>query len=128
MKDIKKTLIVISGCINILFGLLHASFWKTFDWNNNQVIIKTYSIVMQMLNLGMLVMLFSLGIVFIVFRHEIISSRLGKAILLSMVLFYSARFVADFIFSTTSVFLSALLLLCIILNLIPAIDFKRMES
>lgn len=125
MEKLRKTLVVISGCMNVLFGLLHASFIKTFEWKNEQVINKSYSIVMQMLNNGLIVFLLSFGVLFIVYRRDLISSKLGRALLFIMALFFIVRFSADFVFNTSSIFFSSILLVSILINLIPAITYKK---
>jgi hypothetical protein len=125
MEKLRKTLVVISGCMNILFGLLHASFIKTLDWKNEQVISKMYSIMMQMLNTGLMVFLLSFGVLFIVYRKDLINSRLARAILFIMALFYLVRFSADFVFNTSSIFFSSILMFTVLVNLIPAITYKK---
>jgi hypothetical protein len=125
MEKFRKTLVVISGCINILFGLLHTSFIKTLDWKNEQVISKMYSIIMQMLNNGLIVFLLSFGVLFIVYRRDLINTRLGRAILFIMALFYLVRFSADFVFNTSSIFFSSILMFTVLINLIPAITYKK---
>lgn len=125
MEKLRKTLVVISGCMNILFGLLHASFIKTLDWKNEQVINKSYSTIMQMLNNGLIVFLLSFGVLFIVYRRDLVGSKLGRATLLIMALFYLVRFGADFVFNTSSIIFSSILMATVLINLIPAITYKK---
>lgn len=95
-----KELFVIScGIFNISFGILHLFFWKLFDWKHDLQKISYYNrVTLQVLNLRMIYVFLSVGLIMVLFRGEIMYSILGNTILVGMLLFWLGRLIEQLIF------------------------------
>lgn len=95
-----KTLILIScGIFNISFGILHLFFWKMFDWKTDLPKLSYYNrATLQILNLRMIYVFLSVGVILILFNESILSTALGNAILAGIFLFWFGRLIEQFIF------------------------------
>ncbi len=83
-----KTLIIIGGFIWIGLFLFHALFWRLFDWKIDlEKLIPVNKAIMQVMNLAL--MLFTLIFGYISFFHadELLTTPLGKTILIGIVSF-----------------------------------------
>lgn len=122
MEKLRNTLVIIGGIFFIVFGLFHISFWFLFDWQNELAKLnEVNSNVMQMLNIGTVLLLLSFGCILLFYRREILNTRLGKAILIISSLYFFARLIAEFVFPGGSIIFGLILLLCVMIYLIPAI-------
>ena len=122
MEKIRNTIVVIGGILFLIFGLFHITFWFLFDWKNELIKLnEVNSNVMQMLNIGTVVILLSFGCIMLYYRSEILNTRLGNAILIISSLFFFARLIAEIVFPGSSIIFGLILFLCILLYLIPAI-------
>ena len=122
MKTLQKTLVTIGGILFIIFGLFHLSFWKLFNWENELAKLSlANSNIMQMLNLGLCVILFSFAYILLANRNEVINTKIGKTILIVCALFFLARLVMDFVFPDGALVLQIILLICALIYLIPVI-------
>lgn len=116
----KGKLIIVGGIIFIIMGLFHLAFYFLFDWKNQlNNLSQINSNILQMLNYGTALVLFSLGFILIRFRDDIKNSKLGKALLIFASLFYFTRLVMEFVFPGSSLFLGAILLIFSLIYLIP---------
>jgi hypothetical protein len=122
MEKIRNTIVVIGGILFLIFGLFHITFWFLFDWKNELIKLnEVNSNVMQMLNIGTVVILLSFGCIMLFYRSEILNTRLGNAILIISSLFFFARLIAEIVFPGSSIIFGLILFLCMLLYLIPAI-------
>lgn len=124
MDKLRTILVIIGGVILLLFGLFHMNFWGLFNWekellNLNQI----NSNIMQMLNIGMIVFLLSFGFILILYHKEILETIPGKAILITIALFFIVRLIAEFVFPGSSITLGYILFICVFIYLIPV--FKK---
>jgi hypothetical protein len=120
MKRLQKTLIVTGGVLYILTGVFHLLFWRFLDWGNELVKLnEVNSNVMQMLNIGLIVLFLSFGVIMIYLRNEILSSKLGKALLIFSSLFFLVRLIEEFVFPGSSVIAGIILLVYTLIYLIP---------
>lgn len=85
-----------------------------------------YSKIAQMLNLGIIVLFFSLGIIILLYRKEMVTTALGKAILLMSAAFFLVRGAAEFLFDNVAYGLIGTMIICAIIFLIPV--FSGSES
>jgi len=112
----------------ILFGLFHLSFWSLFDWKNELVKLSpANSNIMQMLNIGSCIMLFSLGFILLLFRKEVMTTQLGRAILFVSSIFFFARLVMEFVLKKPGLPIVIVLFICILVYLIPAVTYNEKE-
>lgn len=122
MIKLRSTLIIIGGGLSFLFTIFHLAFWKLFNWDvelNNLSTVN--SNIMQMLNIGSAVILFSLGFLLLFKRKEIMDSKLGKYILIIIAGFYFARLVMEFVFPEGELMFGAILMICVLIYLLPAV-------
>ena len=121
MTRVVKIGLVVAGCINLLFLMLHAVFPWLFNWKetlacldlNNWAILQTFNII---------VILMILAMTFFSFRYpsELTSSTLGRPISIVFSLFYFIRIVAEFVyFGYTGLASIVIIALC----LIPALVY-----
>ena len=124
----RKIFVTIGGVLLILFGLFHLSFWSLFDWENELVKLNpANSNIMQMLNIGSFVILFSLGFILLYLRKEILSTQLGRAILFVSSLFFFARLIMEFVFKKPALPIVVVLFICVLVYLIPALTCNKKE-
>lgn len=117
---LRKRIIAIDGVVLILYGLFHAAFWNAFDWDSDlQKISVINSNVMQMLNIGLITLLISLGIVLMIYTKEIANTKLGKALLLTVALFFIVRGISEFIFPESSIISALFIFLTATIFLTP---------
>jgi hypothetical protein len=122
MEKARKIFVTIGGILFLIFGLFHISFWFLFDWNNELVKLNEInSNVMQMLNIGTIVLVLSFGCIMLFYQSEILNTKLGKAMLILFSLFFFARFIAEFVFPGSSIIFGLILFICVLIYLIPAI-------
>jgi hypothetical protein len=126
MEKFRKTLVIIGGINFLLFGLFHLTFWHGLDWGNELIkLTEINSNVMQMLNIGIVVFMLAFGVIMIFYRKEILSSKLGRALLITFSLFWLARLVGEFAFPGGSIIFGLILFLCVLIYLIPAINCNK---
>lgn len=94
-----KKLLMIGGILNFFLGLFHMFFWVIFDWPESLANLSNVNRgIMEVLNIhGTMVILF-FGYVSIFKREQLLSSEMGKLVLLFITVFYLVRFVNEFIF------------------------------
>jgi hypothetical protein len=122
MNTLRKKLILTGGVVLTATGLFHASFWLNPSWDSefSKIAVEMDSLV-QMLNLGVITFLISLGVIFVFLRNEVAASRLGRALLCAAALFFAVRLVAGGIFRHGNLVITGVLALCILLYLAPAL-------
>ena len=122
MKKIRNLLVVIGGAIYLALGLFHTTFWTLFNWDKELTrLSQVNSNLMQMLNIGIAIMVISLGLILIIYRREVQNSRLGRALLFVSFLFFLGRMIAEFYFPKGVVPLGVVLFAISLVYLIPAI-------
>ncbi len=94
-----KTLIIIGGFLWLAVFVFHVLFWKLFRWK--QELIKLSDVnraVMQVLNLCLMWVFLIFAYVSIFHADELLTTGLGKSVLIGMVLFGIFRSVEQVIF------------------------------
>jgi len=95
----KEFFVIICGIFNISFGVLHLFFWRMFDWKNDLQKISYYNrVTLQVLNLRMIYVFLSVGLILILFKYEIMYTALGNVILVGILLFWFGRLIEQVIF------------------------------
>lgn len=119
-------LLYIGAILNLGFGIFHIFFWKLFKWKDE--ILKVSRInrgIFQVLNIMIIFIFFCFAAVTIFFKDELISTELGKFVLLIISLFWFIRSALQFIFfrikNIFSIALFAAFILLGVLYLLPVI-------
>ena len=82
----KEFFILSCGIFNISFGILHLFFWKLFDWKHDLQKISYYNrVTIQVLNLRMIYVFLSVGLILILFKYEIMYTAIGNVILVGVI-------------------------------------------
>jgi hypothetical protein len=124
MPILQKVLVIMGGILYILGGVFHSLFWKVefLNWVNELTkLTEINSNVMQMLNIGLIVMFLSFGFIMIYFRNEISSSKLGKALLIFSSLFFLIRLIEEFVFPGSSIIAEVILVVYTLIYLLPVV-------
>ncbi len=94
-----KTLILIGGFIWLAFFVFHVFFWKLFDWKQDlEYVTKTNKAIMQVLNLCLMLCFLIFAYVSIFQTEELLTTSLGKSLLIGMILFGIFRAIEQIIF------------------------------
>ncbi len=95
----KYKLIIMSGIILILFGLIPSPFWERVDWQEELLLHSTEdNNIIQSFIRGTVCLFLSLISVIIFYRSETGSVKLGQVLLLPLTLFFLGRLIWKFIF------------------------------
>jgi magnesium-transporting ATPase (P-type) len=122
MEKLRKSLVIVGGILYLLFGAFHLSFWKMFNRNNEfDQMGPLLSKILQMLNVALIVFFVSLGVIMLIYRYEILNSKLGRAILYISTVFFIVRGLAEFVFPMPVYPLMATMFFCALVFLIPAL-------
>ena len=122
-----KTLIIIGGFLWLGFFVFHVLFWKLFDWKNDlENLTPVNKATIQVLNLCLMLVMLLFAYVSILHTEELLSTPLGKSVLVGMVLFGVFRSIEQVVFFDISQPRSAIVLLLALLGtaiyLIPLIS------
>ncbi|RPH95648.1 hypothetical protein EHM69_03710 [candidate division KSB1 bacterium] len=109
------TLLIIGGILNALLVVFHIMFWKIFDWPNGLASLSADNrAIIQVLNIGVIFGLAVFAVLSIVFRREMLDTRLGRFVTAAIAGFYILRAVCQLMFwgsGTESVIAFVVLLL-----------------
>lgn len=94
-----KTLIVIGGVFALGFFVFHVFFWRLFNWKQELSNLSSINRgVMQVLNLCLMWLFLVFGYVSLIHTDELISTPLGKTVLLGIALLWFFRAVEQVVF------------------------------
>lgn len=122
-----KTLIIIGGFIWLAFFFFHIFFWKLFNWKEElETLTKTNKAIMQVLNLCLMLCFLIFAYISIFNVDELLTTVLGKSLLVGMILFGVFRAIEQIIFfdlrNIRSKFVLCAALIGITIYLIPLIS------
>ncbi len=94
-----KYLLICGGVINLLLAGFHISFWKIFNWPESLVSLSPVNLgIMQVINIHLAFVILVFAYISIFCYRELLSTKLGKSIVVSIILFYILRGVNQLIF------------------------------
>ncbi len=94
-----KALFYLGGFYCLAFAFFHLSFWKLFDWKTELPKLNPINQgVMQILNLRLTYVLLFFAFVSFYFNTDLLTSSLGKTLLVAIGLFWLMRAVEQLIF------------------------------
>ena len=93
------TLIKAGGLYNIALVVFHLMFWKLFNWADD---LRSLSVlnraIMQVMNLSLVVVFLMFAYLSLIHTAELFSTTLGRALLLSMAVFFMLRAIMQITF------------------------------
>jgi len=135
-----ESLVVFGGFFHLGFVVFHLFFWRIFKWKparrseyfsilegGKDLASLSYinRAVMQILNLCLTFVFLAAGFISIFYAHDLVSTNLGKILIISISLFWLIRFIEQIIFfglrKKLSVILSVLFALGSIVYIVPII-------
>ncbi len=113
MNDVAQVSLVAGGIFNLGFAVFHLLFWRLFDWKKDLASLTALNrSVMQILNLCLTFLLLVMGYISLFLRRELLSTELGKTLLIAMALFWFLRMLEQiFVFEVRNRLSSAFTLL-----------------
>ncbi len=124
-----RTLIGISGWIALIFAVFHIFFYWMFDWESSLATLDTVNRgIMLTFSWSCTILLFAMAYQLLFHKNELITTPLGRVVLISYSAFWSFRVIAEFLFfgfsglgSAAIVLLCAIEAICMI---IPALRIR----
>ena len=99
MNNLAETIILIGGIFNLGFAIFHLMFWRLFHWKEDLASLTPINrSVMQILNLCLIFVFLVIAYVSIFFSSALISTSLGKSLLIAFSLFWFLRMIEQIIF------------------------------
>jgi len=87
-----ETAIYLGGIFNLVFAVFHLSFWRIFNWQKDLKDIRFVNrAIMQILNLCLTFVFFIFAYLSFSFTFDLLITRLGHSILISISLFWFMR-------------------------------------
>lgn len=94
-----KAIIFFCGIYSLAFALFHVVFWRLFRWKQELTKLTVFNrAITQILNLRIIYFFLFVAVLCFAFPSELVSSRLGKAFLAGISLFWLGRTIEQFIF------------------------------
>lgn len=93
----KQTLLVIGGGLNVLFGLLH--IWLGWEFHHAPYLSPDVRALIEMLNMSAILFVFFFAHASFFCKREMLTTRLGRAVLVLILLVYVSRAVEEVILS-----------------------------
>jgi hypothetical protein len=119
-----ETLIIFGGFFHLGFVVFHLFFWRIFKWRKDLSSLNFINrAVMQILNLCLIFVFLTAGLISIFYAHDLVFTSLGKILIISISAFWFIRLIEQIIFfgfrKKLSVILSVLFALGSIVYLVP---------
>ena len=106
-----RFLIQIGGVLWLICFVFHVLFWRLFDWKHGlDSIAKVNKGIIQVLNLCLMLCFLIFAYISLVQTDELLTSPLGKSLIVGMALFGIFRVVEQFMFFDLQLFRSKLVL------------------
>ncbi len=94
-----KSVILIGGIYHVAFAIFHLAFWKLFRWKEDLASLSVVNqAVMQILNLCLTFVFLIFAYLSICHTSELLTTRLGKALLFLIAVFWFLRAIEQVVF------------------------------
>ncbi len=94
-----EVLIKIGGIFNLGIAIFHLFFWRLFHWKKDLArITAVNSAIMQVMNLCLAFVFIVAAYISIFYSFELISTNLGRTILIAISVFWFIRFIEQIVF------------------------------
>ena len=94
-----KALLIVGGILNALFAVFHLALPPLAQWQNTlPPILADSQAVMYTLNLAAAFTLLIFAFVSVFYRHDLLTTNLGKALSISIALFWLVRAAAEILY------------------------------
>ena len=94
-----ELVVKLGGIYNFLLVIFHLSFWKLFNWPDDlRSLTFLNRAIMPVLNISLTLLFVVMGIISLMHTKELLTTSLGKTLLLCMALFWLARSIQQVIF------------------------------
>lgn len=122
-----KTLIIIGGFVWVGLFVFHALFWRLFDWKNDlENLTPLNKSVMQVMNLALMVFILIFGYVSFFHAEDLLTTSLGRTILIGAVVFGTFRTILQFMYfdlrDSRSKFFLGVMIVGTMLYLVPLVS------
>ena len=95
----KETLLFIGGLYNLAFAIFHILFWKIFRWKKSlRRLLPMDRAIMQVLNIRLIYIFFVFAFISFFYPVDLISTQLGKVIIIVISLFWFMRAIEQALF------------------------------
>ncbi len=126
MSNLAEVSLIAGGIFNLGFAVFHLFFWRLFDWKRDLASLTAVNrSVMQILNLCLTFLLLVMAYVSLFLRQAMLSTELGKTLLIAFALFWFLRMLEQvFLFEVKnrlSAVFTLIFLLGTILYILPII-------
>jgi len=99
MNNLAGIIILFGGVFNLGFAIFHLLFWQIFRWKEDLAsLTSTNRFIMQILNLCLIFVFLIMAYVSIFQTAAMISTSLGKSLLIAFSLFWLLRMIEQIIF------------------------------
>lgn len=95
----KNLIVYLCGIHAFGFAIFHLFFWRLFKWKTGLTTIsKPNRAILQIANIQLIFLLFFVAIICFLFTQDLHETKLGKAFLIGISIFWFVRTVQQFIF------------------------------
>lgn len=92
-------MIIVVALFNFLFGVFHLFFWKLLKWDEQLKRVSSVNkAVVQTLNICLTFLFLLIAYIFFFYSDDVLTTSIGRILLLGMTLFWSVRIVAQLYF------------------------------
>jgi hypothetical protein len=121
-----KSLLITDGLLNAFLAIFHMMFWKMFNWKESlQSLDSLQRAIVQVLNIHLILAIVLFAYLSLFKIEELVSTGIGKTILLFIAVFYFIRIINQFIFFDMSYGMSwAIVVLCLVLAVLYGVSWK----
>lgn len=94
-----QTLVITGGVLNAFLAVFHVMFWKMFNWKESlKPLDSLQRAIMQVLNIHLLMFMFMVAYMSMFQSEQMMSTPIGRGILIFVAGFYLVRVLNQFIF------------------------------
>lgn len=93
-----KTVLLLCALHSLGFALFHLGFWRLFGWPRTlQSTTPANRAILQIANVQLIWIFASIGLLCLLYPEELVATPPGRAVLVGMAIFWTIRFIAQFV-------------------------------